>query len=206
MQRAAFVPAEMRLQFVGEMLKRMTIRELAHAIHVDPRAVHKYKNHQSHPTDEVFTRILFVAKTRFSDLYESFMVNLENEFKRSEVIPPKEFMMDLTIGEPVAPKPTVEPPKPEASLETKKPPIQTIPTLHVHEVIDRLGPETMVHRKLFGSLLYVASKLRKFTPEKLVAEFNCPIRVASEFCERMVANDFASRENGSYVIKIEVTP
>lgn len=218
MLKAAFVPDEMRVQLVDELLKQMTVRGLSRAIRVDPRAVIKYRNRQSYPSDEVFARILSFARSGFGDLYESFTATLESEFKKSEVPLVEEFLEEPKMGRPRVTEPLPEGPKvispekpelpkPEVPAEARGSQIQPPPPrMHVHEVMNKVGPETMALRKAYGSLLSLAAKLRNFTPAQLITEFNCPTQVASGFCERLVSQGLASREGEEYVLKIEVVP
>lgn len=215
MLKAAFVPDEMRVQLVDELLKQISVRGLSRAIRVDPRAVIKYKNRQSYPSDEVFARILSLVRSRFENLYDSFTATLESEFNKSEVPLVEEFPEEPRVGRPrvIKPPPEViaserpEAPEPEVQVEPRESRVQPPPPrMYAHEVMNKLEPETMALRKAYGSLLSLAAKLRNFTPAQLIAEFNCPIQVASDFCERLVSQGLASQEGGGYVLKIEVAP
>ncbi len=218
MLKAAFVPSEMRVQLVDELLKQISVRGLSRAIRVDPRAVIKYKNRQSYPSDEVFVRILSFACSRFKNLYDFFIAILESEFNKSEVPLVEEFPEEPRMGRPRVikqpperPKVIVperpEPPGPEVPVEPRESQIQPLPPrMHAHEVVNKLGPETMALRKAYGSLLSLAAKLRNFTPTQLITEFNCPVQVASNFCDRLVSQGVASQEGGIYMLKIEVAP
>lgn len=218
MLKAAFVPNEMRVQLVDELLKRMTVRGFSRAIRVDPRAVIKYKKRHSYPSDDVFARILSLTRSKFEDLYNSFTATLESEFEKSEVPMMEEFPEEPAVGRARVIKPLPEEPKviapevhkvsgPEVRVEIRESLVQPPSTrIHAHEVVNRLRPETMALRKAYGSLLSLAAKLRNFTPAQLATEFNCPISVASDFCGRLVSQGLASQEGEGYALKIEVVP
>jgi len=210
--KAKFVPDEMRVQLVDELLKRMSIRELADAVGVDPRAVTKYRARQAYPTDEVFSRIFSLTRTKFEDLYQAFITALESEFSTSEV-PPIEPARRLEVlerpkvikrGPEVFVRPEVTGPEVRAEPQKILPPA----VLSRLEMISKLSPADIVERKSFGGLISAVIALRKFTLEQLTEYFGgggYPRPIVEKFLGRMVEQGFLTREGEAYELKVQIT-
>ena len=92
----------------------------------------------------------------------------------------------------------------EEPVEKLKPQIEVPSELTTTDILDRLDPASLVERKAFRDLLAHASVLKSFTLEKLVKKSRYPERMVATFCDRMAAKGFASKQDGSYNLKVRV--
>jgi hypothetical protein len=81
MEIVKFMPTEMRLRIVKEMVTRMGIRPLATTIDVNSKTIYKYKLGLAAPTDDTMDKILTTLAQRYPDLFEKYMSELKDKFR-----------------------------------------------------------------------------------------------------------------------------
>lgn len=94
---AKFIPSDMRIRVVQDVIMKMGIRPLSNAIGVNSKTVYKYKLGASCPTDETMMRILMVLKERYPDLFKRYIDELRDNFSIALDILPKSEVQPLEM-------------------------------------------------------------------------------------------------------------
>ncbi len=100
---------------------------------------------------------------------------------------------------PVTPVSWEEPREPEP-----KPAVARPLALSDFEIIERMRPESLSLRKAFNDLLAISAMLGTFTPDQLLERSNYPEQTIRGFCDRLVAANLASLEDGRYTLKVRL--
>ncbi len=77
---ARFIPSDMRVRIVQDLIAEIGIRPLSNAIGVNSKTVYKYKHGIAHPTDETMTRILTIMEKEHPELFEKYATELRESF------------------------------------------------------------------------------------------------------------------------------
>ena len=77
---AKFMPSDMRIRVVQDVIMKMGIRPLSNAIGVNSKTVYKYKFGASCPTEGTMMRILMVLKERYPTLFKRYIDELRDNF------------------------------------------------------------------------------------------------------------------------------
>jgi len=176
MKIAGFVPWEMRVEMVREMVERMGIRPLSSSIGVNSKTVYKYKKGEAVPTDETLSRLLELLRERDPEVFWRYMGRLRKEFE--------EAMLSLEGGEPrVAPSPGGE--------------------LSRFEVYQRLGIESPSERIRLARILSFLAGVDEFGLEELVGRTMLRPEEAEGYLDRLVGGGVLERTPvGTYRVKV----
>lgn len=80
---AKFIPSKMRLEIAQNVIEKKGIRPLAREVGVNPKSIYKYKHGNSHPSNEVMTKILAVAEREESIPLKDYIEKLEGDFSQA---------------------------------------------------------------------------------------------------------------------------
>ncbi|MCS7131763.1 MAG: hypothetical protein NZ934_03425, partial [Hadesarchaea archaeon] len=146
---AKYIPSEMRVQIVQDIIAEMGIRPLSNAIGVNSKTVYKYKCGQSCPTDETMAKILTIMKERYPALLMRYVNGLRNNFLAAlESIP--------TEAETVDPSELEAPKKPKHEPKIRKlaskPAVEAPTEVTKFEIYERLGLSNPMDRILLAKI------------------------------------------------------
>ena len=96
---AKFMPSDMRMRIVRDVITEIGIRPLSNAIGVNSKTVYKYKFGASCPSDETMARILMLLKERYPPLFKRYIDELRDNFSIALDILPKSEVQPVKTAE-----------------------------------------------------------------------------------------------------------
>lgn len=169
-----FVPAEMRIQFIRELIGREGIRPLARKIGVNSKTVYKYKEGSSHPRDETMAKIWEVMKDN-PDLFERQLDRLRSSFL--EAVGPRgseEISLKMGVPQIVDQKPTEEEVGVGESFSST-------------EVLERVGVWGSFERAKMEKVLKVFQDEPGLDLDEIVRRSGLSSKAVGRFVERLVS-------------------
>lgn len=101
------------------------------------------------------------------------------------------------VKEPIEPKVV-----PQVSVTPEAPPLPT--EIPMRQAADMLAPATIGERSVFRDLLSAATLLGSFTLQQLAGKTQYPLSITEIFCQRLVTNGLAVKQDGSFVLKVKI--
>jgi hypothetical protein len=181
---AGFVPSEMRVEMVREMVRKMGIRPVSSSIGVNSKTVYKYNRGEAVPKDETLMKLLQVLKEKDPEAFWGYVGRLKEEFEKA--------LLSLKEGEKAQ---SQEPPPPQEAAEGME--------LSRFEIYERLGVENPSERVRLARILSFLSNAREFKLEELVDRVMLPSGEVKEYLERMIQRGMLEKpERGIYRVRI----
>jgi hypothetical protein len=189
MKIAGFVPSEMRVEMVREMVRKMGIRPLSHSIGVNSKTVYKYKMGEAVPKDETLVRVLKVLRERDPEAFWGYMERLKGGFEEA-LLSLKEEGKAERQGSP----------QPGESLR----PLEEGVELSRFEIYERLGIENPSERVRLARILSFLSSVKEFRMEELVDKVMLSSEEVEGYLKRMVQDGLLEKpEKGVYRVRVK---
>jgi len=182
-----FIPSDMRVRIVREVIGETGIRPLSNAIGVNPKTVYKYKRGIACPTDETMAKILAVVKERYPDLFEKYVGELREGFSAAlkapalkiEAARPPEIRREKI--EKKAPRRKIPAPEPEPSEATK------------FEIFEAIGLSNPADRMSLAKALAVMQGAGTFKREDIARASSLPQAQVNRYIEALLGAGYVER-------------
>jgi hypothetical protein len=188
MRIAGFVPSEMRVEMVREMVRKMGIRPLSNSIGVNSKTVYKYKMGEAAPKDETLVRLLEVLRERDPEAFWGYVERLKGEFE--------EALLSLKEGGKAerqgSPQPEESPLPLEEGVELSR-----------FEIYERLGIENPSERVRLARILSFLSSVEEFRMEELVDRVMLSSEEVEGYLKKMVQHGVLKPERGIYRVRVK---
>lgn len=189
MKIAGFIPSEMRVEMVREMIRKMGIRPVSNSIGVNSKTVYKYNIGEAVPKDETLIRLLQVLKERDPETFRGYVERLKEEFEKALLS-----LKEEGRAESLEPSPSEETLRsPEGGVELSR-----------FQIYERLGIENPSERVRLARILSFLSSVGEFKLGELADRVMFSSEEVKEYLDKMVQHGILERpERGIYRVRIK---
>jgi predicted transcriptional regulator len=198
---AKFMPSDMRMRIVREVITEMGIRPLSNAIGVNSKTVYKYKFGASCPSDETMTKILAVLKERYPALFKRCIDELQNNFSIALDILPKEAQpvetAEITVPED---EKLQQPSVPEPETPVERP--SEVTKFVVYEDLKVSNPSD---RMKLAKILAVMQGMQTFALADIAQKTNIPPDIVEKYADMLVKAGYVGEISpNTYQLKVKI--
>ncbi len=197
MEIAKFVPSEMRMKIVRDIIEKIGIRPVSNSVGVNSKTVYKYKLREAVPKDETFAKLLELLRERDPPTFDKYVRELEREFFHA---------LGLISATPKIGNGWRETPlPPQARAEQKGEVKRSEIEVSRFEIYERLGIQSPLERMGLAKILGILQGLREFRLEDLERKIILPRHVVEKYVEMLVKHGYLRETpRGTYEVLVRL--
>ena len=180
---AKFIPSDMRMRIVRDMITEMGIRPLSNAIGVNSKTVYKYKFGGSCPSDETMMRILMVLKERYPNLFKKYIDELQDNFSVALDILPKSEAQPVETAEVTVPEAEK---LQQPSVSEREIPIERATEVTKFVIYEDLEVSNPSDRMKLARILAVMQGMQTFSSEDIEQKSSFPSDIVQKYVAMLV--------------------
>jgi hypothetical protein len=197
---AKFMPLDMRVRIVQELITEMGIRPLSNAIGVNSKTVYKYKSGSSCPTEDTMMRVLAVAKQKNPTLFNKYIEELKNNFSVALNNLPN--LEPQSIEEPVAPVKSQPSEILEHEIHVERPTEVT-----KFAIYEKLGVSNPSDRMKLVKILAIMQGMASFTLPDVAQKSNFTLDTVKIYADMLVGAGYVEKisdDNYRLAVKVQM--
>lgn len=180
---AKFMPSDMRIRVVQDVIMEMGIRPLSNAIGVNSKTVYKYKFGGSCPKDETMMRILMVLKERYPNLFKRYIDELRDNFSVALDILPKSEVQPLEMPGITVPK--AEKLQRPMVLE-REPPVERAAEVTKFAIYEDLEVSNPSDRMKLAKILAIMQGMQVFALADITQKSSVPPDIVEKYADMLI--------------------
>lgn len=198
---AKFMPSDMRMRIVQDVITEMGIRPLSNAIGVNSKTVYKYKFGASCPSDETMMKILVVLKERYPTLFKRYIDELQDNFSIALDILPKSEAQPVKTAEIVHEGEKEQQP----SVSEREIPVERPTEVIKFAVYEDLEVSNPSDRMKLAKILAVMQGMQTFTLEDIAQKSSFPSDIVQKYVAMLVKAGYVGEISpNTYQMKVKI--
>ncbi|KUO41011.1 MAG: hypothetical protein AVW06_04860 [Hadesarchaea archaeon DG-33-1] len=198
---AKFMPSDMRIRVVQNVIMEMGIRPLSNAIGVNSKTVYKYKFGASCPTDETMMRILMVLKERYPTLFKRYIDELRDNFSIALDILPKLEAQPLATSGITVPKAEKLP----RSIVPERKPVERAAEVTKFAIYRDLGVSNPSDRMKLAKILVIMQGMQTFTLSDITKKSSVPPDIVEKYADMLIKAGYVREiSHNTYQIRTKI--